>query len=108
MYLALKQGQFVRAQHLVGVVALLTGALFSGSNRVPVKYALSAMKLMSPGVRLPLVELTDESKAEIDAVLAQVAHGYADYLIADMPDAPLVYASAAAHSETGPAPSPQL
>jgi hypothetical protein len=39
------------------------------------------MQMMSPGVRLPLVELANESKAEIDAVLAQVAEGYADYLI---------------------------
>ena len=37
--------------------------------------------MMSPRVRLPLVELANESKAEIDAVLAQVAEGYADYLI---------------------------
>jgi hypothetical protein len=55
--------------------------MFRESNPVPVKYALSAMKMMSPGVRLPLVELKDESKAEIDAVLAQVAEGYADYMI---------------------------
>ena len=81
MYLALKQGQSSRAQHLATVVGRLTGALFSESNPVPVKYALSAMKLMSAGVRLPLVELEDESKAEIDAVLREVAEGYADYLI---------------------------
>jgi len=55
--------------------------LFNESNAVPVKYALSAMKMMSPAVRLPLVELKNESKAEIDAVLAQVCDGYADYMI---------------------------
>jgi 4-hydroxy-tetrahydrodipicolinate synthase len=81
MYLAARQGQPTRARHLAEVVARLTGALFSGSNPVPVKYALSAMKMMSPGVRLPLVELAQESKAEIDAVLAQVCDGYADYMI---------------------------
>ena len=81
MYLALKQGQSSRAQHLATVVAGLTGALFSESNPAPVKYALSAMQMMSPRVRLPLVELANESKAEIDAVLAQMAEGYADYLI---------------------------
>jgi hypothetical protein len=37
--------------------------------------------MMSPAVRLPLVELKNESKAEIDAVLAQVCDGYADYMI---------------------------
>ena len=81
MYLALRQGQSSRAQYLAAVVTRLTQALFSESNPVPVKYALSRMKLMTPGVRLPLVELKNESKAEIDAVLAQVCEGYAEYLI---------------------------
>jgi 4-hydroxy-tetrahydrodipicolinate synthase len=81
MYLALKQGQSSRVQHLAPVVARLTGALFGESNPAPAKYALSAMQMMSPRVRLPLVELANESKAEIDAVLAQVAEGYEDYLI---------------------------
>jgi 4-hydroxy-tetrahydrodipicolinate synthase len=81
MYLAARQGQPTRAQHLAQVVARLTSALFSDSNPVPVKYALSTMKMMSPGVRLPLVELRSESKAELDAVLAQVREGYAEYMI---------------------------
>jgi 4-hydroxy-tetrahydrodipicolinate synthase len=81
MYLALRQGQSSRAQYLAAIVARLTQALFSESNPVPVKYALSGMKLMTPRVRLPLVELKNESKAEIDAVLAQVCDGYAEYLI---------------------------
>jgi 4-hydroxy-tetrahydrodipicolinate synthase len=81
MYLAARQGQSSRAQNLAVVVARLTGALFSESNPVPVKYALSAMKMMSPGVRLLLVALKDESKAEIDAVLAEVREGYAEYII---------------------------
>jgi 4-hydroxy-tetrahydrodipicolinate synthase len=81
MYLALKQGQLSRAQHLAAVVARLTSALFNESNPVPVKYALSSMNMMSPAVRLPLVELKNESKAEIDVVLAQVCEGYADYMI---------------------------
>jgi 4-hydroxy-tetrahydrodipicolinate synthase len=81
MYLAVRQGQPSRAQHLARVVARLTGALFSETNPVPVKYALSTMKLMLAGVRLPLVELKNESKAEIDAVLAQVCEGYAEYMI---------------------------
>jgi 4-hydroxy-tetrahydrodipicolinate synthase len=81
MYLSARQGQPTRARHLAQVVARLTGALFIESNPVPVKYALSAMKMMSPGVRLPLVELKDASKAEIDAVLAQVCEGYAEYMI---------------------------
>ena len=81
MYLALNQGQPARARHLAPVVARLTRALLGESNPVPVKYALSTMRMMSPRVRLPLVELEAESKAEIDAVLGEVAEGYADYLI---------------------------
>jgi 4-hydroxy-tetrahydrodipicolinate synthase len=81
LYLALKQGQGSRVQHLAAVVARLTSALFCESNPVPVKYALSSMKMISPGVRLPLVELKNESKAEVDAVLAQVCEGYVDYMI---------------------------
>ena len=81
LYSALKQGQAARAQRLATAVARLTGALFREGNPVPVKYALSSMDMMSPGVRLPLVELTNESKAEIDAVLAQVCEAYADYVI---------------------------
>jgi 4-hydroxy-tetrahydrodipicolinate synthase len=81
MYLAFKRGQLSRAQALAAVAARLTGALFNESNPVPVKYALSAMKMMSPGVRLPLVELKSDTKAAIDAVLAQASEEYADYMI---------------------------
>jgi 4-hydroxy-tetrahydrodipicolinate synthase len=95
MYLALKQGQSSRIRHLAAVVATLTGALFGESNPVPVKYALSAMKMMSPGVRLPLVELRNESKAEIDAVLAHVCDRYADYMIADVPGTKIARAALA-------------
>jgi 4-hydroxy-tetrahydrodipicolinate synthase len=81
MYLAWKQGQSSRAQQLAIVVARLTAALFLESNPAPVKYALSVMRIMSRAVRLPLVELKNETKAEIDAVLAQLAEGYSDYMI---------------------------
>jgi 4-hydroxy-tetrahydrodipicolinate synthase len=81
MYLAVRQGQSSRAQHLAAVVARLTAVLFCESNPVPLKYALSAMKMMLPAVRLPLVELKNESKAEVDAVLAQLSEGYGDYMI---------------------------
>jgi hypothetical protein len=39
------------------------------------------MKMMSPGLRLPLVELKDERNAEIDAVLTQLCEGYGEYMI---------------------------
>ncbi len=55
--------------------------LFKESNPVPVKYALSQMGLMRPVVRLPLVELSLGSKAQIDLVLAQLREEYSGYLI---------------------------
>ncbi|HEY6258979.1 MAG TPA: 4-hydroxy-tetrahydrodipicolinate synthase [Xanthobacteraceae bacterium] len=81
MYLASKQGQAARAQQLAAVAARLTSVLFRESNPVPVKYALSVMKMIAPAVRLPLVELQSETKAEIDLVLAQICDGYAGYMI---------------------------
>jgi 4-hydroxy-tetrahydrodipicolinate synthase len=83
MYLASREGQLAQAQRLAAVAASLTAALSSESNPAPVKYALSLMKLMSPKVRLPLVELTAESKARIDAVLSQTCAGHPGYLIAN-------------------------
>src|SRR6267378_2425760 len=81
MYLAWKQGQIARAQRLAAVAAPLTAALSRESNPVPVKYALSVMNMVSPRVRLPLVELTNPTMAEIDGVLAQLGALYSDYLI---------------------------
>ena len=76
MYLACSQGQLGQAQRLATAAARLTAALFRESNPAPVKYALSLMRLMSPSVRLPLVELSSASKAEIEAVLGQLCREY--------------------------------
>ena len=76
LYLACKQGQLGQAQRLATAAARLTIALFRESNPAPLKYALSLMRLMSPRVRLPLVELSSESKAEIEAVLGQLCREY--------------------------------
>jgi 4-hydroxy-tetrahydrodipicolinate synthase len=81
LHLAWRQGDIVRAQQLAAASARLTAALFRESNPVPVKYALSRMNLMSPLVRLPLVELQSETKVEIERVLAQLAMKYSAYLI---------------------------
>jgi hypothetical protein len=50
----------------------LTLALFSGPNPVPVKFALSLLGIMSPRVRLPLVELDEHAKPILAAVLNNV------------------------------------
>jgi len=72
MFLACKQGQTARAQRLSAEIAPLTSALFRESNPAPLKYALSLLDQMSPKVRLPLVEPTDQTKAELDVVMARI------------------------------------
>jgi 4-hydroxy-tetrahydrodipicolinate synthase len=81
MFLACRQGQIARAQRWAIPVANLTAALFRETSPSPLKYALSLLGLMSPMVRLPLVELTDQSKAEVAAVMTQVCENYADDVI---------------------------
>ena len=81
MFLACRQGQITGAQRWAIPVAKLTAALFRETSPAPLKYALSLLDLMSPKVRLPLVELTDPTKADVAAVMAQVCDGYADYMI---------------------------
>ena len=84
MYSAWKQGEIARAQQLAAAVARLAAALSRESNPAPVKYALSLMNLMSPRVRLPLVELKSEAKAEIEKVLAQMNGKYSGCMVGDV------------------------
>ena len=44
-------------------------ALFIESNPSPVKYAASLLKLSPPDVRLPLVQITDNTKKEVEKAL---------------------------------------
>jgi 4-hydroxy-tetrahydrodipicolinate synthase len=81
MYLALKRSQISQAQRLAIVNMKLTDALFSDTNPVPVKYALSLLHVISPRVRLPLVEPSNATKAEIASVLAHVCEQHSDYVL---------------------------
>jgi 4-hydroxy-tetrahydrodipicolinate synthase len=81
LYLAWMRGQIAQAQQLAMAVARVTAALQRDSDPAPVKYALGTMDLVSPRVRLPLVELSSASRAEIDAVLARVSEKHPGYLI---------------------------
>jgi dihydrodipicolinate synthase/N-acetylneuraminate lyase len=65
-------------------IAQLTYALFREPNPVPLKYALSLLGLMSPRVRLPLVELADKAKAEVAAVMSKLCDENAEYVICKM------------------------
>jgi 4-hydroxy-tetrahydrodipicolinate synthase len=84
VHAACRQGHIELARRLAAVLAPLTAALFRESNPAPVKYALSAMRMMSPHVRLPLVEPRRDTKAEIDRALAQVCTRYPACTIGSM------------------------
>ena len=84
MFLACRQGQIASAQRYAIPVAKLTAALFRETSPAPLKYALSLLSLMSPKVRLPLVELTSQSKVEVAAVMAHICDHYAEHLIGKM------------------------
>jgi 4-hydroxy-tetrahydrodipicolinate synthase len=84
MFLASRQGQTATAQRWAKPIAKLTAALFRESSPAPLKCALNLLGMMSAKVRLPLVEVTDTTKAEIAAVMAQLCEDYADDTIGKM------------------------
>ncbi len=86
MFVAWKLGQLPRAQRLARPIAQLTAALFRESNPVPLKYALNLFGLMSPRVRLPLVEKRDQNQAELGRVLLSMCDEYSEYLIGTVRD----------------------
>ncbi|MFZ0837967.1 MAG: 4-hydroxy-tetrahydrodipicolinate synthase [Xanthobacteraceae bacterium] len=81
MYRACRHGQITRANGLGQEIARLSALLFRESNPAPVKYALSRLGLMLPGVRLPLVGISTPLKHEIDAVLSELSERYGDCLL---------------------------
>jgi 4-hydroxy-tetrahydrodipicolinate synthase len=88
MYLSWNQMQSVRALRLSRVAGALTAALFVESDPAPLKYALSLFGLMSPRVRLPLVELSEHAKQEIRDVFQRLCDGYAGAMIGNIGDRP--------------------
>jgi 4-hydroxy-tetrahydrodipicolinate synthase len=81
MFLTLRRGQIKRAQRLSLPVAQLTAALFCESNPVPVKFALSLVGLMGASVRLPLVELSQQAKADVTSVLGRLCNDRSSAMI---------------------------
>ena len=81
MYLGSRQGRSTQAHQFSIAIARLTAALFREASPTPVKYALSLFGFMSAKVRLPLVELTDQSRTAVSAVLSQIYELYPDYMI---------------------------
>jgi 4-hydroxy-tetrahydrodipicolinate synthase len=76
MYLALRQGQRERATRLANVAMCLTRALFKEGSPSAIKFALSAINVMLPNVRLPLLEPSAELKVELTAILRKIHEGY--------------------------------
>jgi 4-hydroxy-tetrahydrodipicolinate synthase len=88
LFLASKQGQVSRTQRLSHAVARLTLALSLETNPAPLKYALSLLGLMSPRVRLPLVELSPHAKEEVQAALSWLGDRHGGALIGSVGDRP--------------------
>jgi 4-hydroxy-tetrahydrodipicolinate synthase len=88
MFLAWKQGQSVRAQRLARPIAELTAVLFRETNPVPLKHALALLRLMSSGVRLPLVGLSEPHRIELSDVLFRMCHEYGEQMIGHVETAP--------------------
>ncbi len=71
LFLAHRQQQIDEVGRLGLPLAELTRILFCKPNPVPLKYALSLLGLISQNVRLPLVELSPQTKAEVARALAR-------------------------------------
>jgi len=72
MFQSWRQGDVARARQLNLVCTRLTDALFCETNPAPLKFALSLFGLMSPRVRLPLVELSERARSEVSGALARL------------------------------------
>jgi len=82
MFLAHRQGQIAHAQRLACLTGQLTAVLFRETSPTPLKYALSLLGLMSPAVRLPLVEPSEQTRAEVAAIVKKMSDAHPEYLVA--------------------------
>ena len=73
MHDAWQIGDVARAMGLNDILYPLNKALFLESSPAPVKYAAAKLGRSAAGVRLPLVEVTDETKEAVDAALRHAA-----------------------------------
>jgi 4-hydroxy-tetrahydrodipicolinate synthase len=62
-------GNAARAAEIDAGLADLHRDLFVESNPIPVKWALQRMGLIGPGIRLPLVTLSDASQPVVEKAL---------------------------------------
>jgi 4-hydroxy-tetrahydrodipicolinate synthase len=69
---AARDGQMTRAEQLHRRLYPLFKNLFIESNPSPTKYALSLTMSLSPELRLPLVEMSEENRQLVRATLADL------------------------------------
>ena len=62
-------GNFNKAKELDKILQPVHSAMFIESNPSPVKYAASLLGMCKPSVRLPLVEVKDETKQKVSEAL---------------------------------------
>ena len=60
---------FKNSENLDRILQPLHTAMFIESNPSPVKFAASLLKMCSPDVRLPLVQVKEETKKKISEAL---------------------------------------
>jgi 4-hydroxy-tetrahydrodipicolinate synthase len=89
LFLALRHGQPARVARMAQMLASLTVALSAESSPAPLKFALSMFGLMSPRLRLPLVELNDSAKAAVASILIRFCDERSDLLIGAIGGAPV-------------------
>jgi 4-hydroxy-tetrahydrodipicolinate synthase len=102
MFEAYRRGDTCTARRWAVPMAKLTTALFRETSPTPLKYALSLLGLMTPTVRLPLVEMTEHAKADVARVVEQLCVDYPEFVIGKM-RAPARGATVAPHITTNPA-----
>jgi 4-hydroxy-tetrahydrodipicolinate synthase len=71
MFASCRQGRLQSARHLQNRLAPLTAVLAS-DNPAAMKYALFLLGLLRPNTRLPIVELADAAKAEVESAIAGI------------------------------------
>jgi 4-hydroxy-tetrahydrodipicolinate synthase len=69
---AARDGQMARAEQLHRRLYPLFKNLFIESNPAPAKYALSLTMNLSPELRLPLVEMSEENRQLVRGTLAEL------------------------------------
>lgn len=73
MFVAFRNGELEKARAINFSLTPLYKVLFIETNPAPVKYALSLMGMCSEKMRLPLTELTSESKGLVRIALEQLS-----------------------------------